>query len=126
MTDSVKTNTQSEETPSVLPTKNLGIRKNGKQWKEIKEPKRINGLGTKTAWAQREKKRQDLALLKAEQKLLQEEKQEATKARIDRIKQKREEKEEKERYARLSEKMHKKRVERLKRREKRNKLLKER
>ncbi|KAK9378556.1 uncharacterized protein V2V93DRAFT_375965 [Kockiozyma suomiensis] len=107
-------------------SKNLGLRKNGKQWKEIKEPKRINGLGTRTAWDQREKKRNELAVLKAEQKRLQEEKQEATKSRIDRIKQKRQDKEDKERYARLSEKMHKKRVERLKRREKRNKLLKDR
>ncbi|KAK9325309.1 hypothetical protein V1517DRAFT_190553 [Lipomyces orientalis] len=107
--------------------KNLGLRKNGKQWKESKTPQRIRAIGvSKTVWQKREHERQERAALKERERAMTEERKEAIRERVRRIKEREEEKAEKERYAKLSEKMHRKRVERLKRREKRNKLLKER
>ncbi|KAK9476023.1 hypothetical protein V1514DRAFT_338147 [Lipomyces japonicus] len=106
--------------------KNLGIRKSGKQWKEIKTPQRIRSKGVSSNWQQREKERQDRTILKAQQQQVLDEAKEERQEKIKRIKDRQQEKADKERYARLAEKMSKKRIDRLKRREKRNKLLKER
>ncbi|KAK9484933.1 hypothetical protein V1527DRAFT_513660 [Lipomyces starkeyi] len=106
--------------------KNLGLRKNGKQWKESKTPQRLRAIGVpKTGWQKREQERQERVAMKEREREMTEERKEAIRERVKRIKERAEEKAEKERYAKLSEKMHRKRVERLKRREKRNKLLKE-
>ncbi|KAK9370392.1 hypothetical protein V1509DRAFT_617639 [Lipomyces kononenkoae] len=108
-------------------TKNLGLRKSGKQWKDSKTPQRLRANGVpKGGWQKREEERQKLAAMKELEKQMTEERQEAIRERVSRIKERAEKKAENERYAKLSEKMHRKRVERLKRREKRNKLLKER
>ncbi|KAK9233930.1 hypothetical protein V1525DRAFT_452977 [Lipomyces kononenkoae] len=107
--------------------KNLGLRKNGKQWKDSKAPQRLRANGVpKVGWQKREQERQKLAAMKELERQMTEERQEAIRERVRRIKERAEQKAEKERYEKLSEKMHRKRVERLKRREKRNKLLKER
>ncbi|ANB12967.1 Cgr1p [Sugiyamaella lignohabitans] len=107
------------------PSKPLGMRVSGKQWKESKKPLRTNAV-VKTAWEKKRLAQLELKAIKAKEKELKDEKQAATQARIKAIKEKKAAKEEKERYAKLSEKMHAKRVARLRKREKRNKLLKER
>lgn len=106
---------------AAAPTKNLGMRKNGKQWHETKKAFRpASGL---TSYAQRSKERIALATMKAKEKELKDEKEATRQTRIKAIRDRKAAKEEKERYEKLAEKMHKKRVERLKRKEKRNKLL---
>ncbi|KAK9455646.1 hypothetical protein V1511DRAFT_498357 [Dipodascopsis uninucleata] len=113
---------------AALDEKSLGIRKNGKYWKETKQPKRIRSLGTKpiTSWEKRLKERHLRQEILAAQKSLIDERRSQITERKERMKEAQRQKEEKERYEKMAEKMHRKRVERLKRREKRNKLLKER
>ncbi|KAB5536428.1 hypothetical protein GE09DRAFT_327379 [Coniochaeta sp. 2T2.1] len=110
-----------EAAPVVAKAAPQGMRKNGKQWHEPKKAFRpASGL---TPYEKRAKDRVTMAMVKAKEKEMKDEKEAARKARIETIKAKRAAKEEKERYEKLAEKMHKKRVERLKRKEKRNKLL---
>ncbi|KAI1810265.1 hypothetical protein GGS20DRAFT_589737 [Poronia punctata] len=98
-----------------------GMRKNGKQWHTPRKAFRpTSGL---TSYAEREKRRQSMAVVKAKEKEMKEEKEAERQQRVQKIKDRRAAKEEKERYAKMAEKMHKKRVERLKRKEKRNKLI---
>ncbi|KAL7269097.1 rRNA-processing protein cgr1 [Rhizina undulata] len=111
--------------PESAPTEHLGVRKNGKQWKQPKKAFRLKA-GASKSWEARLEDRKALAAMKAREKEMKAEKEDERQRRIQHLKQKREAKEEKERYAKLAEKMHAKRVERLKRREKRNKALKER
>ncbi|CAK7239742.1 MAG: rRNA-processing protein cgr1 [Sporothrix thermara] len=107
------------EAPVAVPAKNIGLRKNGKQWHDTKRAFRpTSGL---TSYAQRSKERIARATMKAKEKELKDEKEAARQARIKAIRDKKAAKEEKERYEKLAEKMHKKRLERLKRKEKRNK-----
>ncbi|KAL1297693.1 hypothetical protein AAFC00_006242 [Neodothiora populina] len=99
-----------------------GMKKNGKQWHDVKKPFRPTaGL---TAYEKRAARDKEIALVKAQEKEMKEEKEAERQRRIQNIKDKRAAKEEKERYEKLAEKMHAKRVERLKRREKRNKMIK--
>ncbi|KAK3329417.1 hypothetical protein B0H66DRAFT_23767 [Apodospora peruviana] len=108
-------------TPALTTDKNLGMRKNGKQWHAVKKAFRpASGL---TPYEQRAKLRVAQATMKAKEKELKDEKEAERQRRITSIKEKRVAKEEKERYEKMAEKMHKKRVERLKRKAKRNKLL---
>ncbi|KAB5580594.1 nucleolar protein CgrA [Coniochaeta sp. 2T2.1] len=113
--------TKVEAAPAVPKAAPQGMRKNGKQWHEPKKAFRpAAGL---TPYEKRAKDRVTMAMVKAKEKEMKDEKEAERKARIEAIKAKRAAKEEKERYEKLAEKMHKKRVERLKRKEKRNKLL---
>ncbi|KAK0751542.1 hypothetical protein B0T18DRAFT_426168 [Schizothecium vesticola] len=102
-------------------SKQLGMRRNGKQWHEPRKAFRpASGL---TSFEKRAKDRVAQALVKAKEKELKDEKESERQRRITALKEKRVAKEEKERYEKMAEKMHKKRVERLKRKEKRNKLI---
>ncbi|KAM7207687.1 rRNA-processing protein CGR1, partial [Naviculisporaceae sp. PSN 640] len=104
---------QSAPAPAPVTTKNLGMRKNGKQWHEPKKAFRpAAGL---TSYEKRAKDRVAQALVKAKEKELKEEKEAERQRRITALKEKRAAKEEKERYEQIAAKMHKKRVERLKR-----------
>ncbi|KAK9461493.1 uncharacterized protein V1516DRAFT_676123 [Lipomyces oligophaga] len=107
--------------------RSLGLRKNGKSWKDSKQPKRVRSLGiAKTSWKAREKDRQDLENVKQQQQLLLAEKASTREQKVKQILQARKDKLDRERYAKLELTMNRKRIERLKRKEKRNKLLKER
>ncbi|CAD0097140.1 unnamed protein product, partial [Aureobasidium mustum] len=99
-----------------------GMRKNGKQWHDTK--KAFRPTAGQTSYAKRQAKDQALAVVKAQEKEMKEEKEAERQRRITALKEKREAKAEKERYEKMAAKMHQKRVDRLKRREKRNKLLK--
>ncbi|KAK6000074.1 hypothetical protein QM012_004062 [Aureobasidium pullulans] len=99
-----------------------GMRKNGKHWQDTKKP--FRPTAGQTSYAKRQAKDQALAVVKAQEKEMKEEKEAERQRRITALKEKREAKAEKERYEKMAAKMHQKRVDRLKRREKRNKLLK--
>ncbi|KAG5996787.1 hypothetical protein E4U52_005803 [Claviceps spartinae] len=131
-----------DEAPALVPTsgeektpKPLGMRKNGKQWHEPKKAFRpTKGL---TTYEKRTKERAAMLQMKAKEKELKDDKEQARKAsfllfllsdtcapeKIDKIRERRAKKEERERYEKMAETMHRKRVERLKRKEKRNKLI---
>lgn len=111
----------------------------GKHWHQPK--KAFRPTAGQTAYAKRAAQDKELAVIKAHEKELKEEKEAERQVgvavtaymathltflqrRIQAIKDRRAAKEERERYEKMAEKMHKKRVERLKRREKRNKMLK--
>ncbi|CAK7265402.1 rRNA-processing protein cgr1 [Sporothrix epigloea] len=116
-----ETSAAPEAATTAVSGKNIGLRKNGKQWHDIKKAFRpSSGL---TSFSQRSKERIARATMKAKEKELKDEKEAARQARIKTIRDKKTAKEEKERYEKLAEKMHKKRLERLKRKEKRNKKL---
>ena len=103
------------------PAKSLGMRKNGKQWHEQKKAFRPTaGL---SSYEKRQKEKALREQVRAKEKELKDEKEEARQRRIEAIREKRTKKDEKERYEKLAEKMHRKRVERLKRKEKRNKMI---
>ncbi|KFZ08760.1 hypothetical protein V502_09172 [Pseudogymnoascus sp. VKM F-4520 (FW-2644)] len=100
----------------------FGIRKNGKQWHDLKSafrPKAGNGT-----YEKRNADRVAMSAVKAKEKEMKEEKEAERQRRITALKDKRAAKEEKARYEKLAETMHRKRVERLKRKEKRNKMIK--
>ncbi|KAG6042560.1 hypothetical protein E4U39_005722 [Claviceps sp. Clav50 group G5] len=117
-----------DEAPALVPTsgeekttKPLGMRKNGKQWHEPKKAFRpTKGL---TTYEKRTKERAAMLQMKAKEKELKDDKEQARKEKIDKIRERRAKKEERERYEKMAETMHRKRVERLKRKEKRNKLI---
>ncbi|KFX90126.1 hypothetical protein O988_00346 [Pseudogymnoascus sp. VKM F-3808] len=100
----------------------FGFRKNGKQWHATKSAFRLKA-GNET-YEKRNADRVAMALVKAKEKEMKEEKEAERLRRITALKEKRAKKEEKARYEKLAETMHRKRVERLKRKEKRNKMIK--
>ncbi|KAL6924417.1 hypothetical protein FSST1_001691 [Fusarium sambucinum] len=117
MSDTENTNL----TPAPAAEKNLGMRKNGKQWHAPKKAFRPTaGL---RSYEKRSQERAQMVQVKAKENEMKEEKEEERQRKVQAIKEKRAKKEEKERYEKMAEKMHKKRVERLKRKEKRNKLI---
>ncbi|PSK42158.1 hypothetical protein C1H76_5254 [Elsinoe australis] len=98
------------------------MRKNGKNWHS--KQKAFRPTAGQTPYEKRAAREKELAVVKAHEKELKEEKEAERQRRVQAIKDKRAAKEERERYEKMAEKMHRKRVDRLKRREKRNKMLK--
>ncbi|KAF2270594.1 hypothetical protein CC78DRAFT_563944 [Lojkania enalia] len=120
------TDTQAPAGPPSQGSAFQGIRKNdvgaGKQWHQTKTAFRPRA--NQTSYAKRLEERKALAVVRAKEKEMKDEKEAERQRRIEVIRTKRAAKEERERYQKMEEKMHKKRVERLKRKEKRNNMLK--
>ncbi|KAF2147798.1 hypothetical protein K461DRAFT_298413 [Myriangium duriaei CBS 260.36] len=109
-----------QSAPAVVQAR--GMKKNGKNWHGTN--KAFRPTAGMTSYVKRAARDKEVAIVKAHEKELKEEKDAERQRRIQAIKDRRAAKEEKERYEKMAEKMHRKRVERLKRREKRNKMLK--
>lgn len=105
----------------------LGVRVSGKQWKTAKAPVRASAIAVpKKSWDKKLEKRLQEQRMRAKEKAMKEEKENAHKERIQKIKDRRAAKEERERYELMAKTMHAKKVARLRKKEKRNKMLKER
>ncbi|CAF9908349.1 MAG: hypothetical protein HETSPECPRED_008052 [Heterodermia speciosa] len=116
------TATQSSAPSATTALRAPGLRKNGKQWHAPRSA--FRPTSGQTSYSKRVEAQKSLAVTKAREREMKDEKEAERQRRIQAIRDKRAAKEEKERYEKMAEKMHRKRVERVKRREKRNKLLK--